>query len=556
MKLDIADKKHDRKCERYPTSKALSNQDLKIEVLEKRIILKTNSALYTVSMALLLAGCNTTSVTSTGFSKSNAGIPYHLPKSVQKIDIEVLREDDEIQEIVFTATPMLVPDRTRLFYLNSVNHSTFNTNHKFTIKNGMLSNVDTVDDGQIGEVLLSLVNTASSLKKLGTTGAQSSGDNPFLTTSPVITGAEIAAAIDLISGHEFSFIYDGPTGSYSLPGTTGLLEVNSSLSMPQLSTGSKGLVDPDKLFSGVYAKSLTSASVNTELKIMSAIVKSRRIDAYNAAISETNGRVSTQGSREAAAQASIDKVCRGIPRQLWTGIDAISRAIHNLAANTAQDKRDQYTNCKQGIENFARTRQSGVDDVAMRVKLTTNLGVVANLSLSDRTISSESSIVLVPDPERDVRIPLSKALLGSTTNKVDFSDGVVTSYHSTKPALAVEVAKTVENVFKGIVGIPAEIVQFKIDNTGKNKDLVAKQIELDAELRKLELANDLNNDDEAQATESRVREVERLINLQKKELELLKIEIELDQSNRARESAEESAVEPENDDGFPAPNNS
>ena len=175
-----------------------------------------------VSAALVLVGCSTSPIRTSGYNKSAEGIPYHLPTNVQRVDIEVIRDGKAFQDLNISVTPILVPDRSKLFYLNSANHSTFSIDHKISIKNGMLTTVNTVDDGQIGELALSVVDSASAVAR-GLVSAQSAETDAFQNDNEEITNEEIEATLGMIRGDKFSFSYGGLSSTYPLPGSGNML---------------------------------------------------------------------------------------------------------------------------------------------------------------------------------------------------------------------------------------------------------------------------------------------------------------------------------------------
>lgn len=79
--------------------------------------------------------------------------------------------------------------------------------------------------------------------------------------------------------------------------------------------------------------------------------------------------------------------------------------------------------------------------------------------------------VVITDPARIVVIPINRTAFAKRTNKVAIQDGIILSNEISKPS-SVEGFITIPiNIAKAIVSIPAQLVQFRFDNTKKLDEL-------------------------------------------------------------------------------------
>ena len=109
--------------------------------------------------ALLFSGC-TVVETEKYRSDDNRGIPYHLPKSIMAVELQVVRDDKKtFTDLTFKLEPKQVPDAD-IYYLVPKNNVFYTSDHTFNIENGLLSNISTKDTGDIGDVAKSLINSA------------------------------------------------------------------------------------------------------------------------------------------------------------------------------------------------------------------------------------------------------------------------------------------------------------------------------------------------------------------------------------------------------------
>ncbi|MBX9606767.1 MAG: hypothetical protein K2Y51_11130 [Gammaproteobacteria bacterium] len=405
-----------------------------------------------------------------------------------QVEINIQRQDGKYKDMTVTVTPNLVPDRRRLFYLRSDYDWTFTSDHKVAITNGLLSTINTVDEGKVGEILQAALEGAVSVAKIATGGVAQAGDSdPFLTTAPAITQREIAAVLESTRGDKYTFTYEADQSAsttYKIPGTDGLLYVLSAMSLPPIDGSQHFVADADS-FEGIYAKSLTHAVVTTNLTLSGTLLLERRRMAYETAIASAKETIEKRQRRLDDAMTKRNDTCSGIPTSAWIDLLSINTAINNLPDDTAPAKRERYGACKDMLVAVKKIEDGGADEDRERDNLKAAQLELSKIKLGDLTLNQFNGVVMVPDPDRDVRIPINRASIGKTTNSITLSNGILTGYNMDRPAVALEIAKGVRDLLKGIVEIPSELIQFKIDTTGKATELAQKQTALEDEIDKL-----------------------------------------------------------------------
>lgn len=98
--------------------------------------------------------------------------------------------------------------------------------------------------------------------------------------------------------------------------------------------------------------------------------------------------------------------------------------------------------------------------------------------------------VIVPDIRSIKGLNLERVTFAETITNVDFEKGMLKQFDVTRPSTALAVAELPLELLKPLIAIPTELIQLKIDTSGKNKNLYdaqRKEIEAQAELiKKLE----------------------------------------------------------------------
>ena len=100
-----------------------------------------------------------------------------------------------------------------------------------------------------------------------------------------------------------------------------------------------------------------------------------------------------------------------------------------------------------------------------------------NVLCGDYPVKQNTDVVMLT--QNDIlRVPVWRAGFGKTENRLAFSDGILTGFHSQHPSTAQVVGKTLESALQGLVAVPAELVQLKVDLTNKEAELAQGQKEL------------------------------------------------------------------------------
>ena len=81
-------------------------------------------------------------------------------------------------------------------------------------------------------------------------------------------------------------------------------------------------------------------------------------------------------------------------------------------------------------------------------------------------------------------------MFAKTITNVDFENGMIKQFDVTRPSSALAVAELPLALLRALIAIPTELIQLKIDTSGKNKALYeAQREEIEAQevlIRKLE----------------------------------------------------------------------
>ncbi len=94
-----------------------------------------------------------------------------------------------------------------------------------------------------------------------------------------------------------------------------------------------------------------------------------------------------------------------------------------------------------------------------------------NPKIDGYEIAKRESILLVPDENVIVKVPIKKSPLGKTTHTITLNSGVLVEYQTEYPSAALEFIKIPLNLSKTLLELPTQILQLKINYTNKEKEL-------------------------------------------------------------------------------------
>ncbi len=107
-------------------------------------------------------------------------------------------------------------------------------------------------------------------------------------------------------------------------------------------------------------------------------------------------------------------------------------------------------------------------------------------------LRENQDMVLLVDERSALHVPLARASLGQTINRVQFSKGLVTDYHSTQPSSLLEAGMSVEQAFNELIDIPeaiiesaSDIVSLKVGLLEQERALIEKQTAMQLEIDRL-----------------------------------------------------------------------
>ncbi|MFY8019750.1 MAG: hypothetical protein ACOVP1_01080 [Bacteroidia bacterium] len=177
-----------------------------------------------------------------------------------------------------------------------------------------------------------------------------------------------------------------------------------------------------------------------------------------------------------------------------------------------------------------------VDGILTRPLKNISLKIESNIDTEDSS-NTPTTIIAIADKTKLIVIPIKRTAFVKRTNKLEFQDGFILSNEIVKPSSVEGFVSIPIKIAKAVVSIPAELVQFKIDNTKRLDDLekaklgyeksmlenqkfeLTKQQEI--EKVKLEIQKtDLSNNLELQKLKLELQN--NLLEAQKKQLELQK----------------------------------
>ncbi|SDZ93648.1 hypothetical protein SAMN05192529_104168 [Arachidicoccus rhizosphaerae] len=97
-------------------------------------------------------------------------------------------------------------------------------------------------------------------------------------------------------------------------------------------------------------------------------------------------------------------------------------------------------------------------------------------------IQSQTSYVTIADPGKLIVIPIKRTAFVRQTNNVTIADGVVLSNSIYKPSSVEGFISIPINIAKSIVSIPAQLIQFRIDNTKRSTTLENEKLNYEKSL--------------------------------------------------------------------------
>ena len=87
--------------------------------------------------------------------------------------------------------------------------------------------------------------------------------------------------------------------------------------------------------------------------------------------------------------------------------------------------------------------------------------------------------VMIPDVTKVIIIPVNRTAFVSRINKIAIQDGIILSNEITKPSSVEGFISIPVNVAKAVISIPAQLVQFRYDNTKRLNDLETAKLEFE-----------------------------------------------------------------------------
>ncbi len=480
---------------------------------------------------------------------SYKGVPYHLPKGILVLDIDIMREkDNTFKDISLELNPKLVPDQEHLYYLNSSENALFTAKHNISINNGMLSTLETEDEGRSGEILVNLAETGINIfKAQAGIPTQAEDESVFLTDSKDPTQEEINFALNAIPGNQLGFSFTPDTDfNESLPGISNLLVVKSKISP----LNQQRIISSPPLegnYNGIYARTLMPLKTRLSIEINSKVLKKLRKEAvkkakakkekekqkYNAEVTKLTTQISeneTLYNEDKEKVESLEKKLIDLSKEKEDPniTNARLKAIESIMKDitTEINSEDRIFNKYTSWVKTKASREKSIDVVNKSITKYNQMETTLNnpdVLKGDYVIKQNSGIALLPDESRTVRIPLNRAPLGLTKNNLTLDDGVLTSYKTEKPSFVEELVDIPFRISERIVALPSEIIQLRINLTGQTAELATKQKELEDKLKDNSELEELKDEVEMQEVQ------QELDKLQKQQAEVERLNDELEE---------------------------
>ena len=98
--------------------------------------------------------------------------------------------------------------------------------------------------------------------------------------------------------------------------------------------------------------------------------------------------------------------------------------------------------------------------------------------MSDLHLRTNVTVVVLPDQDTVVRVPVTRTAFGRTFNTLSFEDGILIKYDSNQPGAVAELFSIPAAVTGSVVDAVAQIFQFRIDLNTKRKDAAVSDVAL------------------------------------------------------------------------------
>lgn len=187
-----------------------------------------------VILNFILMGCAPL-ITERASENAAGGVPYMLPKSLMTLQVTVAKDEaGNFKDMQMTLEPELVPDASQIFYLEPKFNPLYESNHVFTLENGLLNTVSTTDTGVAGDVLVSLVDSAINVAKASEAFGflESEQANPLHNSEKEPTADEVLFAFGLVQDSGANFVFAPKNIEQDLgglPGTRDLIRVRAKI---------------------------------------------------------------------------------------------------------------------------------------------------------------------------------------------------------------------------------------------------------------------------------------------------------------------------------------
>ncbi len=474
--------------------------------------------------SLAVAGCNSVHTSPAMLpppvpvaGHPGSGIPYRLPAGLVTLDITFPEtggaDDGKIAPTIKVGTSHY-PDPTSPFLLLPDHSPFFDTHHKISVSNGLLSSISTTETSRISEAVLSLTETGINVAKIKAGpvnfSAQSDATGPsadiFLNDNPQPTDAEIAFALKSALGTKLSLNLASTDRSFEpVPiGGARLLSVKRTISeLPAAGTvtGEFGtnLGPPKSLQAGIYTRALRPYRIEASLVLDRTELNRLRRQAHERELSATGQDRPPAKSESATPQTDTERAeseyefahaltlplrARMLELQLELARFDLTDAARAARSSALAETTKHHTAAKEAADEAFTTlssirgkkAQAAADLKKLKDKQTMlreriikyggkppDDANAANNPASSATAPADpvvlhtvSAIVVLPDPATLIRMPITRAAFGTSKNNIKFVDGIVTEYDSEQPSSFAGFTETVASIpraiLKGLAG--------------------------------------------------------------------------------------------------------
>ena len=152
--------------------------------------------------------------------------------------------------------------------------------------------------------------------------------------------------------------------------------------------------------------------------------------------------------------------------------------VLNDIKNDLKNRHALYVIKSEPIKKFAECDSSDKwPGLLYRRPVEYNIEVTSSMSSNQPNFSKSFSFYLLNDgPIASITLPASPFV--KTEYDIDFQEGMLISVNSIRPSESLEIVRTIPQMLKAIVDIPAQLIQLKIDYSSKDKALIDAQKEL------------------------------------------------------------------------------